>query len=183
MGRAGVVLAALLLAACASSATLSDKGRLAGSGFEMDLLTGWSLIRGPSSGPSLVTRDGMQFIATVRAPVTAELPVTKKSFGSRVTPQDAAAIEVEELRASLGAAGFELLESSMAELSSRPAFRLVYTWTSPDGLQLKRVHYVCVTGEHVYRLAYEAAVRYYFERDLGGFEQARQSFRMLPPSS
>ena len=70
-------------------------------------------------------------------------------------------------------------ENAPATVAGRPGFRLVYTWKTKEGLRLKRVHYGFMDGKWVYRLVYQAAARYYYEKDLATFERVRESFKLL----
>ncbi len=48
-----------------------------------------------------------------------------------------------------------------------------------DGLLLQQIRVVRVAADKELKLIYQAAARYYFDRDLPVFEQLRESFRLL----
>ncbi len=53
----------------------------------------------------------------------------------------------------------------------------------PDGPRLGRVHYGVLVRDWVYRVQYQAAARYYFDKDLATFERVRESFRVTDKAS
>ena len=67
-------------------------------------------------------------------------------------------------------------------VGGKAGFKLVYTWKTSDGLRMKQSDYGLVVGPWLYQLTYQAAARYYFERDLTAFERVVASFR-LPGNS
>ena len=64
-------------------------------------------------------------------------------------------------------------------MAGLPGFKLVYSFRAVNGLRLKRVHYGVLVRDWVYRIQYQAAARYYFDKDLATFERVRESFRLL----
>lgn len=96
-----------------------------------------------------------------------------------MSAQNAATVEVDELRGTHGNFSFEVLEKQLASVSGRPGFRLLCAWKTKDGLRLNRVQNGLVDGKWVYRLIYQAAARYYFDHDLATFERVQESFRLL----
>ena len=61
----------------------------------------------------------------------------------------------------------------------RAWFSAGYRWKTKEGLRLNAVHYGFLHGNALYRLIYQAAARYYFDRDLATFERVRESLRLL----
>jgi hypothetical protein len=88
-------------------------------------------------------------------------------------------MEVDHLRARPGLRDLDLLEHTPATVAGKPGFWLVYTWKTSRGLRLKGVEYGIVDGQWIYRLAYEAIARHYFDRDLSAFEATVASFRLV----
>ena len=170
----------LFLAGCAPYTAVGGKLAFSQQGFEVDLPQAWYQSREVSDA-LLITRDGLplQFIRIERVSVGEELAHTKRKFAARMAPQDLAGIEVDDLRSSPETFNFEIVENKPASVAGKPGFRLVYSWKTKEGLRLKRVHYGFLDGKWVYRLIYQAAARYYFDRDLPTFERVRESFRLL----
>jgi hypothetical protein len=129
----------------------------------------------------LITRDGLalQSVLVQRVPVDEALRFTKRKFDDKLPPAEVAEVELDDVRSNPDVLNLAVEENAPATLDGRSGFRLVYTWNTKDGLRLKRVHYGFRDGKYVYRLVYQAAARYYFERDLATFETVRQSFRVL----
>lgn len=100
-----------------------------------------------------------------------------------MSPQEAGAIEVDNLRGRPGVLDLGLLEHTPATVAGKVGFRLVYTWKTSRGLLFKGVAYGIVDGQWIYRLAYEAIARHYFDRDLPIFESVVASFRLLSTAS
>lgn len=64
-------------------------------------------------------------------------------------------------------------------MAGLPGFKLVYTFKTENGLRMKRVHYGVLVRDGVYRVQYQAAARYYFDKGLSTFERVRESFGLL----
>ena len=170
----------LFLAGCAPYTAVGGKLAFSQQGLEVDLPQGWYQAR--EAGDALViTRDGMllQFIRIERASVGDELSHTKKKFTQRMSPEQTAEIEVDDLRSAPGVFNFEVLENKQATVAGKSGYRYICAWKTKDGLRLKRLHYGFLDGKWVYRLIYQAAARHYFDRDMATFERVRESFRLL----
>ena len=174
------ILSVLFIAGCAPFTAVGGKLAFSQQGFEVDLPQAWYQAR--EAGDALViTRDGLplQFIRIERVSVEQELPHTKRKFLRGISPQDAAEVEVDDLRSGPEVLNFQVVENKPASVAGKPGFRLLYTWKTRDGLRLKRLHHGFLDGKWVYRLIYQAAARHYFDRDMATFERVRESFRLL----
>ena len=87
-------------------------------------------------------------------------------------------VELDEVRSDQEVRNFELMENFPFQVSGLPGFKLVYTFRTENGLRLKRVHYGVLVRDWVYRIQYQAAARYYFDKDLSTFERVRESFKL-----
>lgn len=170
----------LFLAGCAPYTAVGGKLAFPHQGFEVDLPQGWYQAREVGDA-LLVTKESLslQFIRIERVSVEDQLPHSKKKFTARMPANDAADIEVQDLRASPDLFNFELLDNNPGSIGGKQGFKLVYTWKTKDGLRLNRVQNGLVDGKWVYRLIYQAAARYYFDHDLATFERVQESFRLL----
>jgi hypothetical protein len=149
-------------------------------GYEASLPAGWRRATTVSDS-LLLTRDGvsLQYMRIERVAVGDELTHTKKKFAKRMSPQDVAEVELEEVRSDQGMRNVELLENAPLQVAGFPGFKLVYTFKIEGGPRLKRVHYGLLVRDWVYRVQYQAAAKYYFDKDLSTFERVRESFRLL----
>ena len=175
-----IVLLLGALSGCAPWVQVEGPYRMDSQGFEVSLPAGWR--RATTVGDSLlVTRDGvsLQYIRIERVAVGDELTHTKKKFAKRMSPQDVAEVELEEVRSDQTVRNFELLENVPFQVAGFPGVKLVYTFKTENGLRLKRVHHGVLVRDGVYRVQYQAAAKYYFDKDLSTFERVRESFRLL----
>lgn len=158
-------------------------------GYSVDLPTGWRRATWLQSGlgwgrPLLLTRDGvaLQYIRIERVAISDELTYTKKKFAKGMSPQEVAALELDEVQSDQTLRNFALVENTPVPVAGLPGFKLIYTFKAENGLRLKRVHYGVMARDWVYRVQYEAPARYYFEKDLTTFERVRESFRITEKS-
>lgn len=179
--RAMVVLLFLLgaLSGCAPWVMVEGPYRADSKGYDVNLPAGWrraTMVR----DALLLTRDGvaLQYIRIERVAVGEGLPSTKKKFIEGMSPQDVAALELEEVRSNQTLREFALVETTPVPVAGLPGFKLGYTFKTENGLRLRRVHYGVLVRGWVYRVQYQAPARYYFEKDLATFERVRESFRI-----
>jgi hypothetical protein len=167
------------LGGCAPWVQVEGPYRMDAQGYEANLPAGWRRATTVSDS-LLITRDGvsLQCIKIERVPIGDELKHTKKQFAKRMSAQDVAEVELDEVRSDQGMRNFELLENVPFQVAGLPGFKLIYTFRAEDGLRLKRVHYGVLVRDGVYRIQYQAPARYYFEKDLATFERVRESFRV-----
>jgi len=168
------------LSGCAPWVMVEGPYRMDSQGYEVSLPAGWrraTLVQ----DSLLLTRDGvsLQYIRIGLVAVGDELTNTKKKFAKGMLPQDVAALELDEVRSDQGMRNVELLENVPLQVAGFPGFKLVYSFRAVNGLRLKRVHYGVLVRDWVYRIQYQAAARYYFDKDLATFERVRESFRLL----
>lgn len=170
----------LILSGCAPYTAVEGKQVLAESDVEVTTPSGWYRANRAESA-FLITRDGLalQGILVQRVPVDEALKFTKRKFDDKLPPAEVAEVELDDHRSDPDVFNLVVEENVPFMLDRRSGFKLVYTWNTKDGLRLKRVHYGFREGKYVYRLVYQAAARYYFERDLATFETVRESFRVL----
>jgi len=170
---------ACALTACAPWVQVEGPFRMESQGYEVVLPAGWWR-EASTENPFLLTKDGvsLQYISIDRVVVGDELPNTKKKFAKGMSPDDVAAVELEEARSGQGIRSFALVEKAPFPLAGYPGFKLAYSFKTEDGLRLRRVQYGAMVRDRVYRVQYQAAARYYFDKDLAAFERLRESFRI-----
>ncbi len=180
-----VAFAAALTAGCVMSyVAVGGTMSLPEYGVEATLPPGWYQAT-RAQEMFVVTRDGflLQNIRLQRVEIEKDLKSTKRKFDAKMPPLDVAEVELDEARTAPAVGDFALEENAPATVAGRPGFRLVYTWKTKEGLRLTRVHYGFLDGKWVYRLIYQAAARYYFDKDLAAFERVRQSLKLLAGSA
>jgi hypothetical protein len=72
-----------------------------------------------------------------------------------------------------------VIENSPMVIGGIPGFRAVYTYKNKDGLKCKSVSCGMLAGEWFYGMIYNAAERYYFDKDVETFEKVVQSFKLI----
>lgn len=194
-----VVIAVVVFAGCAPITAVSGKLAIPEQGFEMQVPEGWYRVESigrhqlTAAGVSfpallmqrddeglLLTRDGLmlQAVRVERVRGDKGLQYTKRRVAAGMPVHDLAELELDNLRSNPEALNVEVLDNAPDTVAGRPGFRLAYTWKTRRGLRLKAVHYGVADGETLYRIVYQAAARYYFDKDAAAFEQVRQSFRL-----
>jgi len=147
--------------------------------YTVDLPQGWMRLN--VDNQAMVTRDGtaLQVIAVRRAKVGEPLAYTKKKFEKGMLPQELAGILIDGWSAADAVASSEILENAPAKLGGVDGFRLVVRIRLKTGLERKWACYGAMIGDWVYTVAYNAAARHYYEKDLETFEKTVRSFRIL----
>lgn len=194
----------LLTAACAPITAVNGKVALADQGLELVVPQGWyrietigqhqlaaagnpfpSLLIQREAEPVLLTRDGIQLqaIRIERVALTKDLPHTKRKLVAGMPAHDVAELELDNVRGNPEALNFALVETVPATVAGRSGFRLVYGWKTRRGLALRAVHYGFLERDALYRIVYQGAARYYFERDLPTFERIRETLRLTTKTS
>ena len=176
-----VVLLFLLgaLSGCAPWVQVEGPYRMDAQGYEANLPAGWR--RATAVQDSLfLTRDGvgLQYIWIERVAVGHELTHTKRKLAKGMSPQDVGEVELDEVRSDQGMRNFELVENVPFQVAGFPGFKMVYTFKTENGVRLRRLHYGVLVRDWVYRVQYQAAARYYFDKDLLTFERVRESFKL-----
>lgn len=178
----------LLLAGCAPFVLASGKQTL--SEYEVTVPEDWyraMRASGTLEAPEglVLTRDGLalQQIRVGRVPVDKELKFTNRKFDEKLPPHEVAEVELDDHRSNPNVFNLTIEENAPVTLDGHRGFRLVYTWQTKDGYRLKCIQYGFLEGRWVYQLTYQAAARFYFDRDLATFEKLRDSFRLLPKPS
>ena len=179
--RAALVLVFLLsaLSGCAPWVQVGGPYRMDSQAYEVSLPAGWR--RATTVQDSLlITRDGvsLQYIRIERVGVGQDLKHTKKKFAKGTSPQDVAEMELDEVRSDQRTRNFELEENTPFQVAGLPGFKLAYTFKAMDGLRLTRVHYGVLLRDWVYQIQYQAAAKYYFDKNLATFERVRESFNV-----
>ena len=97
-------------------------------------------------------------------------------------PQEAAQVVVDEISCDQSVLNFQLMENTPARINEYQGFRLLFTYKNRDGLTFKTIYYGFLRGDRFYSARYNAAQRYYFEKDRAAFEQVLQSLRLAQPT-
>jgi hypothetical protein len=174
-----LVLLILLAVGCAPWVRVGGVYQDGERNFSVDLPQGW--MKSSMDKSLLITRDGvlLQTIIIERLKATDELRYTKKKLEPSMLPHEAAEVIGDNIGSDPSITDFTLLENAPATIANRAGFRLLYTFKNRDGLRFKGVYCGFISGDWFYALRYTAPARYYFDKDVGTFEQVVSSFAFI----
>jgi len=129
----------------------------------------------------IITRDGvlLQNIQIARLNIEEPLKHTKKKFSKGMLPQEVAEIVLDDIASNKNVLDFEIIENSPIRISENSGFMAVYTYKNKDGLKIKSVYCGFISDKWFYGINYNAAQRYYFDKDLKAFEDVLKSFKLI----
>ncbi len=147
--------------------------------FSVELPQGW--MKWNQGEHLFITRDGisLQYIQIGRVKIEEPLKHTKKKFSKGMLPQEAAEVYLDDIASNSNMINLEVIENLPATISGIPGFKAVYTYKNKDGLKLKNIHYGFIMENWVYGINYNAAQRYYFDKDTNQFEKVFESFKLI----
>jgi len=150
--------------------------------FSVRLPTGWSFAE-PRSGQVIATADGLlvQRIVVGHRELKEALPYSKRVLTAGLSSLELVEAMTDDLRADHGLLNLQIVENQPATIGGQPGFKLVTTHHNASKLQITSVLYGFVKGPDLYLLNYIAPTRYFYDRDLPGFEEAVKSFQLGKP--
>ena len=169
----------IILVGCAPWTQVGGLHKNESHNFTVELPEGW--MRWRQGEHLFITRDGvsLQYLQIGRTKVEDPLKHTKKKFSKGMLPQEAAEVYLDNIASNSDLLNFEVVENIPATINGIPGFKAVYTYKSKDGLKLKSIHYGFISGDWFYGIDYNAAQRYYFDKDLKTFEKVVESFKLI----
>jgi hypothetical protein len=174
-----LVILLLLTAGCAAWTRVGGVYTSDSQNYSVDLPQGW--MRWAQGEHLLISRDGvlLQNIQVVRHNVKDPLNHTKKKLTKGMMVQETAEIILDNVASNPEITDFRVLENSPMIIGGVPGFRAVYAYKNKDGLKCKSVCCGLLLGEWLYGMTYNAAERYYFDRDIGTFNRIVESFKLI----
>jgi hypothetical protein len=150
--------------------------------FEVTLPAGW--VRAMVGQQKLVvTRDGvpLQNIDIVFRSHEEAFQKLEKESDESLLPSELAELYLADLRAQdeHGLPSLQVLENAPDRIDGAEGFRLHLLFTAPSGLVYEQQILGFVTAEGFYTLSYRAPQIHYYADSRQGFDQVRQSFRVL----
>jgi len=126
----------------------------------------------------LISRDGpfLQYVLVQERQIDQPFRHTKKRFQRGMLPQEAAEVILDEISSDQSVFNFSVIENIPATINRYEGFRIVFKYRNRDGLEFKTIYYGFIVGGSFYSIRYNAAERYYFEKDLKTFERVLNSF-------
>ena len=150
--------------------------------FSVDIPQTWMRLK--SDQYLLISRDGpfLQYVLVQERPIARPFKHTKKKLRRGMLPQEAAQVIVDEISCDQSVLDFQVKENTPARVNEYEGFRLRFTHKNRDGLTFKTVYYGFLIGDRFYSARYNAAKRYYFDKDRATFEKLLKSLRLERPT-
>ena len=169
-----------LLGGCAPWAMMGGKYTMSSQNFEAVFPEGWRR-HNLTKEALLATKDGLtlQQIRIGRFSVDTELAYTKKKFSKEMFPQEAAAVVIDNAHSNPNSMNIQIIENMPVMIGGHSGFKIVYSYQTGEGLELKTVQYGFLLTDWYYYLNYIAPARYYFEKELPAFEKVKETFKTL----
>ncbi len=174
-----LVVLFILTVGCAAWTQVGGLYKSDSLNYSVDLPQGW--MRWGQSDHLLISRDGLllQNIQIIRHNVKDSLNHTKKKLAKDMLPQEVAEVILDNVASNPEATDVRVIENGPLTISGIPGFRAVYTYKNKDGLKCKSVCCGMLAEEWFYGMTYNAAERYYFDKDVETFEKVVQSFKLI----
>ena len=128
----------------------------------------------------LVSKDGpfLQYVLIQERQMEQPFGHTSKRLHKGMLAQEAAQVIIDEIGADRGISDFQVVENQPARINGLDGFKLLFTHKNRDGLVFRTQYYGFLTGSRFYAIRYNAAERYYFDKDIEAFEVILSSFQV-----
>jgi hypothetical protein len=169
----------IFVAGCAAWTQVGGLYKNEVNNFTVELPQGW--MRWNQGEHLFITRDGasLQYIQIGRMKLEDTSKNTKKKFSKGMLPQEASEVALDNMASNPDFLNLEVIENTPATVNGIPGFKTVYTYKNKDGLRLKSIFYGFIIGDWFYSINYNAAQRYYFDKDLETFKKVVDSFKLI----
>lgn len=168
----------LFMAGCATWSKTTAKYVSSQEKYSVDLPWGWMQHKGKEL---ILTKDGiwLENIIISRHDTNKKLQYTKKKFVKDMLAEEISEVVLDDLRSNNKIGNLEVVENIPTVISGRDGFRLVYTFSTEDGLKKKCIHYGFAYEDWVYEISYTATDWHYFDKGIDDFNKLVQSFKFL----
>jgi hypothetical protein len=128
----------------------------------------------------LVSKDGpfLQYVLIQERDVDQPFGHTSKILHSGMLAQEAAQVIIDEISSDRGVSDFQVVENRPARINGLDGFKLLFTHRNRDGLLFQTQYYGFLSDDRFYAIRYNAAQRYYFDKDIQTFETILSSFQV-----
>jgi hypothetical protein len=174
-----IAILLFLLVGCAPWTQVGGLYRSESHNFSVDLPQGW--MQWNKGDDLLITRDGalLQNIQILRLNIDKPLKYTKKKFSKGMLPPEIAETILDDLATSQSILNLNLLENSPLKIGGFDGFKIVYTYKTKDNLKMESIYCGFMLGDWLYGINYNAAQRYYFDKDVQTFQRVLESFKVI----
>jgi hypothetical protein len=169
----------MLSMGCAPWVQVGGSYKAESHNYSVELPQGW--MQWSKGNDLLITRDGvlLQNIQIVRLDTDKPLKYTKKKFSKGMLAQEVAEVVLDNIASNKNILNFEIVENTPLRISGNSGFKAVYTYKNKDGLKTKSVYCGFIADQWFYGFNYNAAQRYYFDKDIKTFENVLKSFKLI----
>jgi hypothetical protein len=153
---------------------------LAAQSWSLNPPEGW--MRLTTQTYEMLSYDGpyLQYIFIQEQPLQQGLRNSRQKIGPAMLPHEAAAVIIDTLKSDTRIRNFHLLKNSPTMLGGKMGFRLIYTYTDDQDVQIKCDYYGVILPKTFFNIRYTAAQRHYFGKDVDRFQQTLASLRFRP---
>ena len=168
-----------LITSCASVAQKRSLKDFSDNDFSVEIPKGWW--KPKHLDKYLITKDGvfLQYVLIQQRPIDRPYRNTKKKLNRGMLPQEAAGVIIDEIASDRRIYNFNVIENAPAIIDGREGFKILFTYKDKKGSIFKTLYYGFINGESFFNLRYNAAMRYYFEKDIAAFEHILSSFKIV----
>ena len=176
MGWLVLLLMVLSLMACAPWKPAPQK--LGMATWAVEIPEGWMRLRTPDY--EMLSKDGpyLHYVLIQERLVGQAFHFTHRKLDPFMLPHEAAQVVVDNLSADPKIRNFRLHTNAPASMDQNMGFRLVYSYTDTQGVEVQAVYYGAIIDQRFFSLRYAAAKRHYFAKYLDTFEQIHRSLRL-----
>lgn len=173
-----LILILVLLMGCAPWMKVGGGYKNSHDKYSVDLPQGWMKLN--TDKYVFVTRDGalLQNIMIERVDLEAPLKNTKKKLTKNMLPLEASEAIIDDMSSDKAVLNLAVLENIPVTIGSNPGFKILFTYKNKDGLKFKCLYCGFLFDNWLYNIRYTAAERYYFQKDVGVFEELLNSFKL-----
>ena len=178
-----ILVSLFLITGCASVAQERSLKNLPVNDFLVEIPKGWW--KPKHIDKYLFTKDGvfLQYVLIQQRPIDRPYRNTKKKLNKGMLPQEAADVIIDEIASDRRIYNFNVIENRPAIIDGRDGFKILFAYKDKKGSAFKTLYYGFIMGDSFYNLRYNAAMRYYFEKDIAAFEQILSSFKVVKDKS
>ena len=177
-----LLISLLIITSCASVAQKRSLQDLSNNDFSVEIPEGWW--KPKHIDRFLITKDGysLQYVRIQQRPIDRPYRNTKKKLNKAMLPQEAAGVIIDDIASDRRIYNFNVIENAPATIDGREGFKILFTFKLKKDKKsaiFKTLYYGFISGDSFYNLRYNAAMRYYFEKDIAAFEQILNSFKVV----
>lgn len=141
----------------------------------------WQILKNSKEG-TFITKDGLylQTISITERNIENITSGGKNSIIKKnMLPNEIATALLADLESDVSLKKLEVLNNSIFSVSGKNGCKISIRYTTARGLKTRAIYYGLLDGDTFFLICYEAAERYYFEKDLPTFENMMKTFQIL----